>query len=222
VLFAVIPSYFESFCYSAHELYEAGIPLIVSNIPSFENYFRHEENALVFDGTVSDLNNQMIRLVTDGLLRKKITRPYSLIQNPLGDIYTHQKVTSWITSQEVHELPSLLVCVLCDHLNNLDVTLQSLKTINTMSVKQVFAYPVEKDSSDETLAWFLGKSYSFKNEHGESLHPTQVFTEEALLILKAGDTLEPSYITTGLQTLRSQSQISFVGGWKKKKTGGKR
>jgi glycosyltransferase involved in cell wall biosynthesis len=216
VLFAVIPSYFESFCYAAHELYEAGIPLIVSDLPSFTDFFHHQENALIFDGTVSDLSQQMMRLSTDELLRKQISRPYSLTQHPLGNFYIDSNHNSWIQRQAISALPSLLICILCDDEKDLEKTLQALSPILTDKVRLILLHPVQKDTSEEVLTWFLGKLYSFKDEHGEPFEPTQVLTEEALLILKAGDTLEASYISTGLHTLQRQPQISFVGCWKRR------
>jgi glycosyltransferase involved in cell wall biosynthesis len=221
VLFAVIPSYFESFCYSAHELYDAGIPLIVSDLPSFADYFQHEKNALVFDATAGDLSNQMRRLSVDETLRKRITRPYSLIQDPLGNFYTGPLPASWILGQAASPPPTLLVCILCDHPGDLDITLQSLKPILAGQVKLVFVQPVSKNTEDVTLAWFLGRLRTFKNEQGEAVPPTQILTQDALLILKAGDTLEASFISTGLNTLRRQPQIAFVGCWKKRKIGHK-
>src|SRR5439155_798365 len=50
-LFAVFPNRVESFCYALHEVYDAGVPVIVNDLPSFADFFRHEDNALVYDGT---------------------------------------------------------------------------------------------------------------------------------------------------------------------------
>ncbi len=87
VMFAVFPSYFESFCYAAHELYAAGTPLIVSNIPAFLEYFEHEKNALVFDGSISSLTASIKKLIDDRSLKSAISLPYPLNDDPLGDFY---------------------------------------------------------------------------------------------------------------------------------------
>ena len=44
---AILPSMFETFCISAHEIYSLKIPMIVSDIPAFRDFFNNE-NALVF------------------------------------------------------------------------------------------------------------------------------------------------------------------------------
>ena len=214
VLCAVIPSYSESFCYAAHELYEVGIPMIVSDIPAFQDYFQHEKNALVFDGTVSDLATQITRLSTDMELRQRIKRPYSISQKPLGDFYSLSLHPSWITNDETTDLPSLLICVLCGRPEKLDITLQSIKTVPSDQVKYVLVRPRHKDQTGENLAWFLGQLSIFEDETGKQIQPTQVFTSETLLILKAGDTLDTRFVHLGLSTLRRQTQISFVGSWR--------
>ncbi len=127
ILFGVIPSYLKSFCYAAHELYEAGLPLIVSNIPAFEDSFRHGENALVYDGTAGDLAEKMRLLSTDANLRKRITHPYTLNREPLGDYSALTKVTSWISPEPHVDLPNLLVCILVEQPEYLERTLRSLK-----------------------------------------------------------------------------------------------
>ena len=95
MLFGVIPSYFESYCYAAHELYEAGLPLIIANIPGLQSDFQHEHNALVFDGTVSDLAGQMQRLSGDAELRQRLAHPYPLGDDPLG-IFLSPAAEPWL------------------------------------------------------------------------------------------------------------------------------
>ena len=87
VRFAVFPNYYESFCYAAHELYEAGVPLILSRTPAFIGPFEHERNALIFDGGIGELTAQMTRLWNDHTLRRRLRRPYEVKQDPLGQFY---------------------------------------------------------------------------------------------------------------------------------------
>ena len=221
VLFAVVPSYFESFCYAAHELYEAGVPIIVSDLPAYKDYFHHEENALVFDGTISDLTRQIRRLSTDDQLRNKITRPYSLTLEPLGDFYSSIRRLSWIEDHKAKELPSLLICILCDRPHKLEKTLQSIKPVLTDRIRIVLLHPYQGEDQGHVVAWFMGKLYTFQNERGEYLYPTQIQTCQAMLLLKAGDVLDPQYLSIGLAILQRQPQITFVGSWKKIKKRGK-
>src|SRR5579864_5888089 len=69
VSFACFGNRLESFCYAAHELHTAGIPLIVNRIPAFEDGFEEGVSAVFFDGTAFDLAAQMVRLARDDALR---------------------------------------------------------------------------------------------------------------------------------------------------------
>ncbi len=221
VLFAVIPSYSESFCYAAHELYEAGVPLIVSNIPAFEDAFQHEKNALVFDGSVAGLARQMQRLSTDAALRARITRPYPVLPPPLGEFYTAAGRESWVVPPGGEEPLPLLVCILCHQPEHLGETLASLEQAGGGKVRVILAQPAPEGESGGVVSWFLGRKTTFTDAAGSPLIPTQLQTESALLILQAGDVLSPGYLQTALATLARQKQIAFVGCWKRT-SGGRR
>src|SRR6185295_4534389 len=126
VLFAVFPSYLEAFGYAAHELYAAGVPIIVSDIPDFEDYFRHEVNALVFDGTTGDLSRQMARLCDDPRLRGRITKPFAVANDSLGDFYERPVRSTWMMPTGKADRPSLLAIVIADRAEaDLRVTLDT-------------------------------------------------------------------------------------------------
>lgn len=224
ILFGVVPSFQESFCYAAHELYETGIPLIVTNIPAFEDYFYHGINALVFDGTVSDLAEKISLLSTDESLRRKISRPYPVTDQPLGDFYTHLPTKTWIQTEAPPAPASLLVCILVDDPKDLDRTLHSLQTAVVDDMHIVLMHPVRKEKATHTKSvgaavWFLGRLYAPQDESGTPVNPTEILTTETLLILKAGDLLQPDYLPRSLMVLQRQPQIAFVGSWKQVKKG---
>lgn len=54
-LAAVIPSRFETFCLAAHELRAVGLPVIVNDIPAFQDYFNEDTGGVRFDGTAAGL-----------------------------------------------------------------------------------------------------------------------------------------------------------------------
>lgn len=234
VRFAVIPSYFESFCYAAHELYAAGIPLIVSDIPAFQDYFQHEKNAMVFDGTVSHLALQMAHLSLDDGLCARIARPYPLTENPLGDFYTAPPKPSWITgatndldrkSQPDAALlasKSLLLCVLCDDAILRPSVLDSFTSSLPGEILTVIARPITDQDPSGVITWFLGRLVKFENDQGEALDPVQIRTTQSLLVLQAGDSIDPGFVEIGLTTLQKQPQLTFVGSWKWIQEGSKR
>lgn len=78
VAVAVFPNYIESFCYSIHELYSIGVPIICSEIPAFE-IFKNNVNCVKFDGGVSDLSRKIKDILQSYNLRLKISYPYPVL-----------------------------------------------------------------------------------------------------------------------------------------------
>ncbi len=215
VSFAVVPSYFESFCYAAHELYEARIPLIVNSIPAFQDYFHHRENALLFDGTVNDLARQITLLSSNLDLRQKITHPYTITPDPLGDFYSLSDHSSWIRHKNNDGISTILVCIINDRPDKLDLTLSPILSVQSDRIRFIILNPNQDDTPGKPIAWFLGDLYTFEDDQKQTLNPTQIFTEDALLILKAGDNINAEYVDLGLEVLQRQPQIAFVGCWKR-------
>ena len=213
VLFAVFPNYFESFCYAAHELYAAGVPLIVSNIPAFGDYFEHQKNCLVFDGTVSHLARQMELLSVDDALRARIARPYGLTDNPLGEFYSGPFEPSWLAAEPVSQLPSLLVCILADDREAGRRTLEGLEQAQVKPADVVLLTSASHEADQDAVGWLLGSLYTARSRDGRQLLPSEIRTKEALLILRAGDVPHSDYLRYGLETLASWPQIAYVGCW---------
>lgn len=211
VRFAVFPNHYESFCYAAHELYAAGIPVIVSNIPGFRDFFRHEENALVFDGTVEDLARQMMRLWNDHALRQRLIFPYPVATRPLGDIYDNPPRDSWIVRGD-HASCSLLVCVIGEEGALFQETIGSLERVHKSDMRIVHLRPAGS-TKNEARGWVLGQLFQFRSLEGDALLPTEVRTCQALLLLRAGDRVAPDFIRVACNTLARQPQIGFVGAW---------
>lgn len=224
VLFAVFPSYFESFCYAAHELYEAGIPLIVSNLPGLADDFRHEQNALIFDGSTSDLAKQIQLLNCDSSLRQRITHPYTLLDDSIDDFYSQQLPQSWIQFNNNVETPSLLVCILVDQVegepDKVEESLQSFRQNmfreeHSINIHIVILRSHRGNIDERAFAWFLGNLYSFEDDLAQPLLPMQIFTQEMLLVLKAGDLVQPDFLIRAGVILKNQPEINYVSSWKR-------
>jgi glycosyltransferase involved in cell wall biosynthesis len=214
---AVFPSYFESFCYAAHELYAAGIPLIVNNIPAFRDYFRHSENSLVFDGTVRDLARQIRTLWQDKELRERIRRPHDLADDPLGSFYEGPFEPTWIRLDAHLDNPlSMLVCILNDGKHSVDSTIQSLRAQNVQGMWAIVLSPLSDGPDAESGAiWFLGNLYTAVDLDGKRISAGSLETEDTLLILRAGDVVRNNYLNTCRDVLARQPELSFVGCWKR-------
>jgi glycosyltransferase involved in cell wall biosynthesis len=214
VRFGVFPSYFESFCYALHEVYLARIPVIVSDTPGIRDFFRHEDNALLFDGSVSDLTRQMERLAGDAGLHERITLPYPVATAPLGDFYRGPFHESWVNRQTPARQPSLLVCMIDDGQSAAAArTLDSLAKSRIADMRVVRLRP-DDDRAEGVAAWLLGALRTLHDDRDGPLLPANVSTKEALVILRAGDQLHPDYLRRSLETLARQPEIGFVGSWR--------
>ncbi len=70
---AVFANRMESFCYAAHEAHLAGVPLVLTEIPTFRDFFVDAETALLVDGSVSSLVRAILRLATDRELNHRLS-----------------------------------------------------------------------------------------------------------------------------------------------------
>jgi glycosyltransferase involved in cell wall biosynthesis len=61
---AVVPSRVETFCLAAHELNWIGIPLVLNNLPAFQDFFQDGVNCRTFDGTAEDLTRVLLELLS--------------------------------------------------------------------------------------------------------------------------------------------------------------
>lgn len=214
VLFAVIPSHYESFCYAAHELYVANIPLLLSPIPAFHAFFSDGKNAKFFDGTVVDLANQMHQLVVNEELRNRIKFPYPVANKPLGDYYNKVSRSSWIRKNFGNEIDGILIVILANKPSRLLETIESIRMIQNFEFQVVVARPTSTNHSDLGVQLFLGKTIVFEDINGAKLESNSILTKKAILILEAGDRIFPEFLRLGLATLARQKEIVFFGGWK--------
>jgi len=220
VRFAVIPGYQESFCYAAHELYMARIPLIISAMPGIVDYFEDGKNALLFDGTIGNLIERMNLLYHDKALQEQMRRPYTVLDNQPGDAYQGLLLDGGQLEDGVQETRpplSTLVIVLCDQEDHLPGTLASLegqisKTDQVLVLKRTAGKP------DQLPVMLLDSVYYIFNRAGEPIMPDSARTRDIILILTAGDRVRDGAITQWAHTLCQNSQISFAGSWQRWKS----
>jgi len=217
VLCAVFPNHLESYCYAAHELHQAGVPIILNNIPAFRASFSHDKDALFFDGTVSDLSDQIERLVCDEELRNRIKVPNATSYQPLGHVYDNSFQNGWIKAANPdYSSLSVLVCVIADGEGRLDQTVDSLRSQRGVNFEGVVLTPVSKNVEHSSGGvWFLGNLFRTSGLDGASRPALEVVAKDALLLLRAGDVLHEDYLRTCVGILERQRQLSFVGTWQR-------
>jgi len=216
--FAVFPNRFESFCYALHEVYEAGVPVLLADIPAFRHRFRHEQDALFFDGTTGDLAAGMRRLDEDDALRRRLSCPAPLPRDPLGPFYAAPEARlPAAPAGDDGPAPDVLVAVLvpagtadAELAHTLDAVRRSTAAGDRVRVLRELA--PEEDDGAGSLPW-LGRLRRIENADGARLPPLDERTLDALWIVVAGDEPEPAHLKLARRALARRPSLGFAGGW---------
>ncbi|MFG0330587.1 MAG: glycosyltransferase family 4 protein [Phycisphaerales bacterium] len=219
-LFAVFPNRFESFCYAAHEVYDAGVPLIVNRLPGFADFFEHERNVLAYDGTTRGLLAEMERMIDDGALRDRLARPYAVATDPLGPYYRNPTATVAVAegvdpaTREGRTL-ILIRCPMGIDADGARMTREAVSSQTDERFDAVYLAP----ATDETAAfWWLGRGWSAIDLDGDALPPEALSTGVAICTLDAGDRPDPNWHAVCRRGLDRRSNAGFAATWGRRNT----
>lgn len=205
VRFAVFPSYIESFGYAAHELYALGVPLIVRDIPVFTEYFHHERNALVFDGSVEDLAHQMMLLWRDENLLRKLSKPYDVLPDPLGDCYQTPIQQHDLSGQHKFAQLSLKILVLSNQKLN----------VKSPHLEKCVIWQLLPEPDGKTPPFpFLGKLWWIYDETGNSIPVDEWRSDDLMLVITEHDTVDDTFLREAITILTKELGIGYVACWK--------
>lgn len=216
VRFAVFPNRAESFCYAAHELYAGGVPVIVSDIPGFEDFFDHDRNSLVFDATSSDaLTLAINRLWDDADLRARLTFPYPVVPSTVAPIYDSALTMALSSgSREAGPGLELLVIIQAD-------TLADAQPLGARLVeggyRAVVLLPAQGADS-EVSAFIFGRSVRCVDISGVSVDLHALRTTDAMVVFNARDVVEPAYLDIAARVMHARADIPFVSSWTVRKS----
>lgn len=214
-LFAVFPNRVESFCYALHEVYDAGVPVIANALPAFTDFFEHERNCLLYDGTTGALVGAMRRLIEDASLRSRITRPYPVAAAPLGDAYDAPRALKALTAGPgpTPAKPSL-VLVVFDKAHaevGASAAVRSMRAQASRAFRVVCLMP-GASAKGETL-WWCGAPYSLFDWEGGAVDAGDVATMSSLAVFRAEDMVHPSWLMLCRRALARRSELGFAGSW---------
>lgn len=207
VKFAVFPNYVESFCYSIHELYNIGVPIIANDIPAFRDYFNHQKNALLYHGTSSDLVTQMECLFENDELRHRISMPYGVIDNrEFNTIYQDLFKYNQCDDESRALVENKLSLIILDE--GVVSEFDSISLMTHPRVDKDKSY-ILKNNSPGTPVHYLGKlRYALRIDGvSDDLLPVNKF----ILTCYANDTIDFDYITAALNILNANDSAQYVG-----------
>ncbi len=211
-LFAVFPNRVESFCYALHEAYDAGIPVIANALPAFTDFFHHERNCLLYDGTTQGLASAMNRLINDAPLRSRITRPYPVADHPLADVYSSPRALEPLCpTTSVWPEPSLVV-VLCPDQATPVGDLPAVRSLRAQASRafRVVCLTPGASQQGETL-WWCGHPWTPCDWEGRPLDPGAILTSTSLAVFDYRDEIHPSWLLLCRRGLRPG--LGFTGSW---------
>ena len=211
--FAVFPNRFESFCYALHETYDAGVPVVINELPGYAAFFEDGKNCVAYDGTTEGLTGAMARMIDDPALRERVRKPYEVATEPLGTFYDDPAPrVALADADSVVEPGDALVLVLCpSRVEQARPTLEALARQTHRRFRTVCLVGAEPDS-EETL-WLLGRAWHARSPDGTALGGDALTTAEGLAILRAGDKPEPAWLGSCMGALACGSQLHAAGTW---------
>jgi glycosyltransferase involved in cell wall biosynthesis len=212
-LFTVLPNLMESFCYALHELYDLGLPVIINDLPAFRDFFTHERNCLVYNGTIPALLAAMKRLIDEPALRERLCFPYPVAENPLGDFYANPGTCAPLAPDgEAGAVRDPLAVVLCDSSNLADCpALTALAGQTTAPARVICLVPA--DLPGEERLWWLSKPWHARTPAGERIPTSQLLTTDAIAVLQSDDAPNPQWLETCVRALSRRPQMAFAGTW---------
>ena len=215
VKFAVFPSFFETYCYSAQEMRLAQVPIIVSQIPVFQDVFREGIDAVFFNGSANDLTQKMMLLDANNNLREKISQPYSQRTGTFLEYYRSPRLLEAKKNTPGDQI-KLLVVVL-DNIPEDESFQLTLESIHKSSSTDLAVLHLKKKRSSNTTAFsmkFLGDNYFVVDSCGNPVFPEDAHTEQALLILNAGDKITPGFLDLCQSVLSAHGELAYINGWR--------
>ncbi len=229
--FAVFPNRIESFCYALHEVYDAGVPVVVNNLPAFADFFTHERNALVYDGTTEGLLAALERMIDDADLRERLRRPYAVAEQPLGEIYAQPRALQPLVAGGVPAVAAS-VLILADERDDEDALAATLESLRRQERSAAEAYVLRSSPAGAgESVWLLGRCWQVTRaapDHGGHaagasaasasgpLSATDLLTRDALLLLAAGDRLPPAWLARCSGALARRAELPFAGTWRRR------
>lgn len=221
-LIGVFPNRTESFCYALHEVYDAGVPVVANNLPAFRDFFTHERNALLYDGTTPALVSALERLIDDARLRERLSRPYAVADAPLGSFYDQPvaaRPLDEVRADRSIAPEEVLVLIVGGGADSAAVRSLREQSVSVPNSCVVLLNALESDGGRHTeeSMWFLGRAWRTGGVDGaaggQRFSPSSLRTSRALLVLDANDRLDPSWLELCLRALSRRPEAAFAGTW---------
>ncbi|MEL6768407.1 MAG: glycosyltransferase, partial [Pseudomonadota bacterium] len=209
--FACFANRIESFCYAAHELATAGLPLILSDTPAFRDHFEAGQEARFFAGTAQSLASEMRSLAANPAARAKLsaagrakTAGYDLVDRYAAHIEAARRPPAPASSGRRMLAPS--------------GPLRTALVIFSDGDRTAEARTCESAEGLETLIVALGEEggWAARDIAGRAVDLNRCRAPDAAHIVRAGDVLLPGWRSAAEAALSARAGAGAVGGWQRR------
>jgi glycosyltransferase involved in cell wall biosynthesis len=207
VAFACFANRMESFCYAAHELHTAGIPLILSETAAFEDHFAEGETALFFDTTAMGLGRRMVELAQSPDLRLRLSK-VGQARGPayLVDHYArHLDTVRRLPRAAGGKVEPRILILANGQGSELARTLQSLRHAAP------YAYVLQLDEAGDFR--FASLHWRLETADGTRLDPLVAMGSDALIMIRAGDQLDLGWLDQASRVMARRADAGSISGW---------
>lgn len=208
ISFAVFANKLESFCYAAHELRVSGTPLILTNLPTFHDFFTHDKSAVFFDGTAADLAHQMCRLAGDPKLRKKLSDAGIKAATSYHQLHYDEHLVKIRPRRTPRPASALAVTALVFSTGAADAEARTLTSLKEAGVEGVLLRQCSEGG------WQIGGTHwdtGFERPRSE-VDMTRL--GDAIVGLRAGDLVDLDWLKAARIAMASDPQLGAVAGWR--------
>ncbi|PAK52024.1 glycosyltransferase family 4 protein [Paenibacillus sp. 7541] len=212
--YAVFPNYVESFCYSIHELYLSGVPIICGDIPAFEK-FENLRNCIKFNGSSYDLAQKMKLLSNSFETRKKISKPYSILDDTIF-ISSYKYILDYEKKPTHKEVTGRVSLVIFD-----DDTASYEEIIKHNIIDSSTSYLLSKKASNkgETSIFLFGELWYVQallhNDNNNWLH---LPLNDYYWIGRSSDLVDYKFFAVAVDSLEKHLEIDFVSSFSIQRT----
>lgn len=210
---AVFPCYFESFCYAAHELDACRIPLLLSRIPTFLEFFPDREEIGFFDLTVASLATAIADFAKTPRKSPGRERPRGGFGRNLALTY-EANLGQWraTTSESGQQRRHIDLVVM--RLGDKDFGTTGALGIDTDSATSVRILNIRPSAKvTANTIWFLGRLCEIYSDSGDVVVPRSVRLGSHLLVCRSSDQISGKFLDTCLAAFRNNPDIGFAGTW---------
>lgn len=202
----------ESFCYAAHEMFTAGMPVIVRDSAAFRDHFEDGRSAIFFDGTAVSLVSKIRELSNNREARIRLSK---FGQEDHQEKYFTNHYPSHVDSIRPYEaapVPLFRTTVLILENGDPEALAESLQSLPEESD----TYVLRRVGEDRGTP-FLGHHWEIiqaPSDESSSLLFSIVLSEQ-LVVLNAGDKVETAYFSHAAKLFQAYPQVDFVSCWRR-------